>query len=576
MSFNINTTSVYRGQIIVGNMAVTDCLGNPLFCSADAYVLCGGTFCDAYHLQGPSVIPVHNGVIDTGLKVIGTNSVVSPDLVLMLVCKISKPVVLKVNITLSPCPLGLVYDPNTGQCECAEHNNFICFKSIVCIRKGYVYSNRTYTVKKCPFYTFCSYSGPSCPSSFTDSADYVLLGSFEDDQCLYGHGGTLCTGYAHNKQDVPLVPTYGVLQCIDSDRCAHWHPYVLLLFNFMLPFINGVFLMIVIRLKLSIGSGYLYGPLFYVAILSLMPLSSSYGVLNTIASLFVATYLVNLDVLGYLLWCFFKSINLLTSQWFRLIAPSVVVVILLLTVYVARCSPKLLGHIQPSPLQAMCVLMVVLFWSLASMAISIVTPMYLSGVEGPRVLLQPDLAYLSGGHIPLWIISVIILLILSSIVIMLLFSRFLRLHRFKPVLDEFQSCYKDNYRWYGGVYFVVWGVLQALVMHYQMFQAAIIVLTATHCLLQPYRKKWLNLLDGFLLACLNITSCLGLESSSSTATTVIVYMSVIGPLCFISLGIVVIVLVRFGVMSRVVAARNCLKVVEKYHQRKLRGHAVEI
>ena len=575
MSFNNdNMISVYPGQTIVGNMTVTDCLGNPSFCPADAYILCGGgKFCDnnMYYLKGPSLILVQNGFFNTELKFIdksGTNLKVNVTLQLMLACKISKPILLKVNITLSPCPLGLVYDPNTGQCECVEHNNFVCLRNatsdIICIRRGYVYSNHSSTVSRCPFYAFCKYSGPACSfSTYTDSADYVLLGSCEDDQCLYGHGGTLCTGCAHNKQHVPLVPTYGVLQCIDSDRCAHWHPYVLLLFNFLIPFIYGAFLIVVVRPRLNIGSGYMYGPLFYVAVLNLMPLSSSYGVLNTIASLFVATYLVKLDVLGYLPWCFFKPINLLTSQWFRLIAPSVVVVILLLTVQVARRSPKLLGHIQPSPLQAMCVLMVVLFWSLANTAISVVTPVFLSGVEGPRVLLQPDLAYLSGGHIPLWIISVIILLVLSSIVIMLLFSRFLRLHRFKPVLDEFQSCYKDNYRWYGGVYFVVWGVLQALVIllpDYQMFRAAIIVLTATHCLLQPYRKKWLNLLDGFLLACLNIMSCLGLESSSSsTATVVIVYMSVMGPLCLISLGIV---LVRFGIMSRL------SKVYAKYRQQK--------
>ena len=112
-----------------------------------------------------------------------------------------------------------------------------------------------------------------------------------------------------------------------------------------------------------------------------------------------------------------------------------VAVVLLLTVYFARCSPKLIRHIQQSPLQAMCLLTFTLFWSLASTAISIITLVFVqvSQVEETRVHLQPDLPYLSGGHITLWIVSVIILLALYSIVIVLTFSRFLNFHRLKPV-----------------------------------------------------------------------------------------------------------------------------------------------
>ena len=148
------------------------------------------------------------------------------------------------------------------------------------------------TVSQC-VHLFCNYSGSACPSSVSPGTlNYVLLGSYQDDQCLDGHGGTLCTGCAHNK-----LPTYGALQCIDSDKCAKWHPYVLLFLNTLIPFIYGVFLMIAVRLKLSIGSGYLYGPLFYLAVLNLMPFSS-YATLNTVVSSFVATFLLQFQILG--------------------------------------------------------------------------------------------------------------------------------------------------------------------------------------------------------------------------------------------------------------------------------------
>ena len=572
ISFNIsNTTSVFLGQIIVGDMTVIDCLGNTSSCLADAFLQCNGNICDHYRIEGPSTIFLSNGTINTGLK-IAAHSISEPVLFnqsqLKFICKTpirQLPLFLIVDITILPCPLGFGFNSSTGQCECINNGNeyFICNKDVglVCVKKGYWYSNYSGTASKC-IHLFCDFSEQrkKCPSSVSpDPGNYLLLGSSQDDQCIDGHGGTLCTSCALNK-----LPTYGALQCIDSNKCARWHPYILMLLNIAIPFIDGVFLMIVIRLKLSIGSGYLYGSLFYLAVLNLIPLTT-YSTLNTIISSFVATLLLQLKFLGYIPWCFFPSVSLLTSKWFELIGPSVVAVVLLLTVYLARCSPKLLEHFQKSPLQAMCVLVLVLFWSLASTSISVITPVYLSGVQGARVHLQPDVAYLRGDHIPLWIISVIILLILYSIVFVLTFSRFLNLHRLKPILDEFQSCYKDSYRWYGGVHFIMWTILQVLVIssNYELFQTVIIVLAVTHCLLQPYCKKWLNVMDGlFLGSLLSISSCL-LSSSGTTVTRVLVYISVMVPLCVISLGIMSIVMVRFGIMSKLVKVIHIISTITK-------------
>ena len=570
VSFKIsNTTSVFPGQTIVGDMTVVDCFGNTSSFIADVSLWCNRKICDNYGIEGPSTVFLLNGTINTGLKITAISGHLSLNKAqLKFACKTpirQLPLILTVEITVLSCPLGFVLNSSTGQCECINNENkhFICNKDVglVCVKKGYWYSNYSGTASKC-IHLFCDFSEQrkKCPSSVSpDSTDYLLIDSFLDDQCIDGHGGTLCTGCALNK-----LPTWGALQCIDSNKCTRWHPYILMLLNIAIPFIDGVFLMIVIRLKLSIGSGYLYGPLFYLAVLSIIPLTS-YSTLNTIVSSFAATLLLKLTFLGYIPWCFFSSVSLLTSKWFELIGPSVVAVVLLLTVYLARCSPKLLENFQKSPLQAMCVLVLVLFWSLASTSISVITPVYLSGVEGARVHLQPDVAYLRGDHIPLWIISVIILLILYSIVFVLIFSRFLNLHRLKPILDEFQSCYKDSYRWYGGVYFIMWTILQVLVIssNYELFQTVIIVLTVTHCLLQPYCKKWLNVMDGlFLGSLLSISSCL-LSSSGTTITRVLVYISVMVPLCAISLGIVSIVIVRFGIMSKLSSAIHKIPSITK-------------
>ena len=581
MSFNNNNTiSIFPGQMITADMTVIDCFGNASSCQADVYMLCNKQVCVDYALQGPSTIVISNGLINTGLK-LTTNSdsqgvFYDSQLQLMLACKSPTKELnldIVVDIFMLNCPLGFVFSNSTGQCECAIDNEyFFCLKSagVSCVREGYWYSSLSFTATEC-VHVFCDFSKrrKTCPSiASANSASYLLLGSTQDDQCLDGHGGTLCTGCAHNK-----LPTYGVLQCVDSDRCASWHPYVLLLLNIIIPFVDGVFFIIVVRLKLSIGSGYLYGPLFYLAVLHLIPLTP-YSTLTTTVSSFSATLLLQLKALGYVPWCFYSSFTRLDSRWLELIAPSVVGVVLLLTVYLARCSPKLFG--QTSPLQAMCLLMYVSFWSLASTAISVIIPVYLSGVEGVRVHLEPDLPYLSGGHIPLWIISVIILLVLGSIVLILMFSHALNLHRLKPIFDEFQSCYRDSYRWYGGIYFIIWSILLILVVtsNYHIFKMLLIVLAVTHCLLQPYCKKWLNVMDGFFLGSLTATSCLVLGESSpylstSTVTAVLVYASVMGPLCVISLGIMSIVLVWLGVLPRMMVI-----VEKKFREKKPRGKPV--
>ena len=564
---NDNSTSIFPGQTIIGDMILTDCFGKHRSYLADAFLLCNGKLCEDYNLEGPSSLYIYNGTINTGLTVSAAfehkTTIVHPEL--KLVCRPEIfPLTLSINITVSSCPLGFIFINETGQCECAMEPYFICNKDIgqACVREGYWYSGTSGRISQCIHLLFCDYSNKrQCPSEVSTHSviKYVLLGVSQDDQCFDGHGGTLCAGCAHNK-----LPTYGALQCIDSDRCASWHPYVLLLLNIVIPFIYGVGLIAVIKLKLSIGSGYMYGPLFYLAALSLIPLPS-HSILNTIVSSSVATLLLKLNILGYVPWCFFTA-SLLTAKWFDLIAPSVVGIVLVLTVYLARCSPKLLEHFQKSPLQTMCLLMYVSFWSLASTAISVIIPVYLSGVEGARVHLQPDLAYLSGGHIPLWIASVMILLVLYSVVIVLTLSRFLNLHRFKPVFDELQSCYRDSYRWYGGVYFIIWTILLLSIVtsSYRIFQTSVIALTVAHCLLQPYSNKWLNRMDGFLFGSLSITACLLFEDvhsylSNSKLSTVIVYMSVLGPLCLISLGIISIVLFRFKTASSLVSIVTTLR-----------------
>ena len=570
LSLSNSSIKIFPGKIIILDLIVRDCFKNYSSCLADVYFnSTESRSFGNYTLQGPSTVSLHSGSVMTGLTV-GTSTsnytAGKESFLLRFVCKFSIDAHVTVNVTLLRCPLGFNYN-SSQQCECApnsDHEHFVCSKDagIACVKIGYWYSKSSQTAIPCT-HSFCDFSNSrnKCPSSVSsDFANFVVLNGY---QCLDGHGGTLCTGCADNK-----VPTYGALMCID--KCKSWHPIILLLLNIILPFINGIFLIIVVRLKLSIGSGYLYGPLFYLATLNLIPLGSfNNGTLSKIASPIATILLLQYQSLGYIPWCL--HVPLFYSRLLQFLAPSIVAVVLLLTIILARARPKLFGRFQKSPLQAMCLLMLVSFWSLASTAILLLKPVNINGKR--KVHLNPDRNYFTHEHIPVGISSILLLLIMYSMVILLTISHFYNpFHKFKPVLDELKSCYKDRYRWYGGVYFIIWTILQVIVLtsNYQLFTTLIIVLTITHCLLQPYSKKWLNIVDGVLLGSLSITSSLILDDSSThltqnKLTEVLVYISVLGPLIFIVCGIMLIIMVQFGITSKLTNTIHKISAIRKKH-----------
>ena len=121
-----------------------------------------------------------------------------------------------------------------------------------------------------------------------------------------------------------------------------------------------------------------------------------------------------------------------------------------------------------------------------------------------HVYLQPDTPYFTGKHLVLIIVATLVfILLVLPFTLFLTCSHFLarkvNLLRIKPLMDEFQSCYKPRYRWFSATYIIAWICLVFVAWLPPLFQSALLVVLFTHMILQPYQNRWLNTIDGLLL-----------------------------------------------------------------------------
>ena len=90
------------------------------------------------------------------------------------------------------------------------------------------------------------------------------------------------------------------------------------------------------------------------------------------------------------------------------------------------------------------------------------------------------------------------------------------LEKFKPFFDSFQHSFKDDYRFFSGLYFLyrfttlaTFAFVSQLTTFYVLVQVQLIVILTLHALCQPYKKRWHNVLDALIfmnLSAINATT----------------------------------------------------------------------
>ena len=467
---------------------------------------------------------------------------------------------------ISRCPtLSMRFNNLTHSCECVtpsiqNKDTFLCSVTFgaTCVESGYwlgwIFDGDEVVSALQPCkYPYCKQTTLSCP--MTSDSKYLLIDEGVDGQCNGKRGGTLCKGCK-----IGYAFTYLALKCVSG--CQTRDSYVILSLVVICQLIKALILIMVIGNKISsralwedsgspgysIGLGNFFGPLFYMAALGRLPfgLLPQFSSLKIVVSVFRSLCLTVLDVIGEIPLCFFPTLGPLASYSMRYLSIGIVLVVLIAVYSCAHLFPRCMKFIVASPVHIISLLLLVTYWSLCNTSIAILRYSTFYGLEDVRVQLEPDLPYFTKSHIPLALISIALLtFIIIPFVSLLLSSQFLRklvnLSKLQPFLDEFQSCYRDNYQWYSSLYFIFWVIIAAIEGYLLATELVLILLCTIHCILQPYKNKWLNHVDTFMLLNLQIITTLLYQQTllikENTAITALVHILVITALLYITLAI---------------------------------------
>ena len=453
-----STITLFPGQKLTYSAHVTDYFGNLTSCSINILLQCGVhfIFCKYVQLTGDATTFLSTGNITTNVYLTSTVEHDDSSLKLRFIC-LDTSAEVYANVNLTTCPLGYVFQtpqksqPIRGTCQCVDtaSNDVQCdfVLGVACIRHGYWFGEIN-TVEDtlndtapCE-YPYCKTDLPPCPIIGL-AQTYNQLPVVQDEQCNGLYGGLLCRSCREG-----AVFSFEAVKCIPSSNCQPWQPYVTLVLVVIFQLVLGFGIVIGLKASFKTGIGHLYGPLFFIAVLRLIPFGyyKEYVQLKFTVSIFQSILLLNLEIFGEIPWCFFSNINPLLNYSLHFLGPFIIAVVLLSTVLLARYYPRQFLSLQGSPVQAICLLILLSFWSVSDTCIQLLKPTTtLSGVKGWRVALQPNIQYLKDPyHIVTWIISTFLLVFRWLNIVDTLLLVDLNMLAFLTSLDSPNSIHKET------------------------------------------------------------------------------------------------------------------------------------
>ena len=450
----------------------------------------------------------------------------------------------QLSIELQHCPPGFLLENNECVCnisslsgftEC-NTQNFVAF-IIRGFWAGYIRNgkpgNKAELVSSiCPL-GFCQYNGsevnntialPNNPSEFVCGPNRtgIVCGDCKENHTVYYH-----TPYFH---------------CKKASLCeAGWLFYII---SELVPV--TILFIVVIALNITFTSGAVNGFILFSQMLDTLYTDASGVIVHPAAQYPRLVYgFFNLDFFNVdtLSFCIFKNASVLDVLAFKYITVLYsLLLIVAVIVFMRYCGPRCLGKyfrittLRNSVIHGLSTFIILSYTQCLKVSLGLLTGHVLSTQQlhnsniPRRVWYNSNIEYFSRQHLPYAIPALFCLVTFGSIPPILLiaypwsskvlnalncnessmlvkFARRISLSKLKPLLDSFQGCFKDNFRFFAGLYFLYrWMALlvSAVVTYYSTFYVTVeillIAMLMLHAIVQPYAKRWHNILDALFLA----------------------------------------------------------------------------
>ena len=449
-------------------------------------------------------------------------------------------------VELSPCHPGFWQHPNSIKCECYNANDIVlCSDSSSMIKRGYWFGNVTGkpTVVFCPI-NYCNFT--CCETS----NGYYQLSPVRDNQCRSHRSGIACGGCEKG-----YTLSFDSIECLNLNGCTTGQTILVVVLTILYWIVIIVTVFSLMHFK--VGIGYLYAITYYYSMVDLLLNQNWYlsSVLNTTINVISSTAKIIPQYLGN--FCFIKNMSGIDQQFIHYMHPVAVSLFLVMITVLARRSRRLASFISKEIIHVICYLLLLSYTSVATTSLLLMRPLIFHDVDKVYTYISPDIEYLHGRHLPYAIVAVLFtIIIVIGLPLLLGLEPFLNSKinfvKIKPLLDQFQGCYKDKYRCFAAYYMICRLVIITIIIadssndfFLQYLLLAVCVITALiHLILKPYSNPLLNDFDGAILQSLILISALPFvelfDDSDTTVFMGITFVIVLLPLLiFITMSLMI-------------------------------------
>ena len=444
-----------------------------------------------------------------------------------------KQISVNLIIELSPCHPGFWQYPNSMECECYNANDIMfCSGSNSTIKRGYWFGNLTGkpTVTFCPI-NYCNFT--CCETS----NGYYHLSPVRDNQCRSHRSGTACGSCTDG-----YTLSFDSPECVNADSCTAGQTILVILLTmiYWIVMITLVFAMIYYKVEI----GYLYSITYYYSIVDVLlsqNLQASRGLYLTV-SIISSFSKITPQFLGEL--CLTTGMSGIDQQFIHYIHPSAVIVILVIITFLARTYRRISEIISRGIIHVICLLLLLSYTSIASTSLLLMRSLTFHGIDKIYTYLSPDIEYFHGRHLAYGIVALLCTVtIVIGLPLLLTLEPFLNhkinFIKIKPLMDQFQGCYKDKYRCFAGYYMICRLLVITIVIANSSnefvanYLLTIVcgIIDLIHVTVKPYNKEILNKFDSIILQLIVFVAALTLlDDIDSPSVVTTVYALVLLPL----------------------------------------------